>query len=1289
MSREKDPIARGLEAAYGKRSVLDLLAEKTGLDTRISVAPDVSSPMLKPLALGASASAGKYQLQGEIARGGVGTVLKGYDTHLGRDVALKLLHEGYVNDPELLQRFVEEAQIGGQLQHPGIVPVYDLGMQEGRPFFSMKLVKGRTLAALLEEREHPGAQRRRFLAIFEQVCLTMSYAHARGVIHRDLKPANVMVGAFGEVQVVDWGMGKVLGRTDGPDEARANLSVIATVRSEKEGSQSVVGSVMGTPSYMPPEQALGDVDRMNERSDVFSLGAVLCRILTGAPPYVGHNLIDMAARADLDACHQRLDACDADEDLKQLVRQCLSPAPQARPKDASVLAEHIGGHLAAVEGRTKQAQVAAAEQRVKAHAARRAQKLTLGLAASVLLAVALGGGGLWWLEKTRAARVAEAGRAVGEALADARVAYGRARHSTKMERWHAALAAAKQAQSLAEANEVAHNLRDSAHNHLAEVTRGHVSAQKHAEQLANEERTLAKLEAIPIPPEGDYFAMSKAESRRRDQAYRRVLGEPDALDLPDLSQPERWAAALDDWAFADYVLEGTKRKQLLDLANTIDPDPRRMELRGLLVTKRFITADLRRLADKAQELAPMTAITLAALLASRWEHRLAVTVLHDVHERHLDHYLVALRLSDNAGMSRQPKVQLRFGSIAAALRPDSSSAWFLQGRALFELRRYKEAEACHRRAITYDPESAGAHHNLAHALEHLGRYEEALASLREAARLNPDDAGTHTCLGTAFHRLDRHTEGSQAWLASKQILERTREKALTVAQQAIHREPESAQAHASLGDALSNAGRAKEALESYRKAVGLDPNNAWYEISVGATLAGLKRVDEAVPHFRKALGLDPNHARALVSLANCYLTQGSHKEALKYLSNAVKVRPRDTRLQQALGNHLVRMGRLDDALATYLGALRQDPKLGWVRQAVATVLWQQGKREEAVEVLRETVRHMPRFAAARSSLAFFLKELGRPDEAIQTCREGLALIPDIQLLLTLGRIYFLQKKHDDAMAAWRKAIQINPETYMAHHNLGRALIRKGADAEADKHLKEAVRLAPEEAWAQYNLGWRLNQVHRYELAVVAYRKAIELNPQMAQAHCNLGSALRRLGRYREALPHYIKGHEVGSKQPGWKHPSGKWVESARKRAEREPRLEGILALEIDPRDGKEADYAVTLGYRRKEYAQVVALVRALRVDEYSAKYRNYVRYNGACSAALVSANEELSAERRAELRALALKWLRAELATSPTRKRLEHWLKDKDFKSVRDVEPLPAGFESFWREVRKALETAK
>jgi serine/threonine-protein kinase len=342
---------------------------------------------------------GRYELHEEIGRGGMGCILRGHDPELGRDLAVKVLLDQHQNNPGLIRHFVKEAQIGGQLQHPGLVPVHDLGqLPDGRPYFAMKLVCGRTLAALLAKRPDPQHDRPHFLSIFLQVCQAVAFAHSRGVIHRDLKPSNVMVGEFGEVQVVDWGLAKVLGSNG--DQADPSVTIRATMAGETQP-----GTVVGTPAYLAPEQASGAVDRLDTRADVFGLGAMLCEILTGLPPYAGADhlqTVRRASRADLADAFARLDRCGADADLIRLARRCLATRAEDRPRDAGKLAAELTGYLESVEARLRQAQLAQAEARARAEEERKRRRLTLGLAASVLLTVVVAGGGWLWIVHERA-----------------------------------------------------------------------------------------------------------------------------------------------------------------------------------------------------------------------------------------------------------------------------------------------------------------------------------------------------------------------------------------------------------------------------------------------------------------------------------------------------------------------------------------------------------------------------------------------------------------------------------------------------------------------------------------------------------------------------------------------------------------------------------------------------------------------------------------------------------------------------------------------------------------------
>jgi serine/threonine protein kinase len=302
----------------------------------------------------------------------MGVILKGRDPDLGRDMAFKVLKTEHVGKPAAEQRFVEEAQVGGQLQHPGILPVYDIGrFADGRPFFAMKFVKGDTLAQKLAERPDPAADRGRFLQIFLKVCETVAYAHSSGVIHRDIKPSNIMVAKYGEVLVMDWGLAKVLPRGGVADEAKGpqasrererpekyEPTVIHTARVGSIGSETPAGSVLGTPAFMPPEQAGGEIDKLDERADVFGLAAVLCVILTGEPPYVAGDADAvrlLAVRGELDDAFRRLNASDGDAELIGLCKRCLSAEPADRPRHAGEVKDAVAEYLAGVEDRAHRA----------------------------------------------------------------------------------------------------------------------------------------------------------------------------------------------------------------------------------------------------------------------------------------------------------------------------------------------------------------------------------------------------------------------------------------------------------------------------------------------------------------------------------------------------------------------------------------------------------------------------------------------------------------------------------------------------------------------------------------------------------------------------------------------------------------------------------------------------------------------------------------------------------------------------------------------------------------------
>lgn len=1120
-------------------------------------------------ALPAGDPGSRYQLHGEIARGGMGSILKGRDTDLGRDLAIKVLLDSHKDKPEVIQRFVEEAQISGQLQHPGIVPVYDLGQfSDERPFFTMKLVKGQTLAAILEARKQLGDDRAKLLGIFEQVCQTMAYAHSRGVIHRDLKPANIMVGAFGEVQVMDWGLAKVLAAGGVADEkksheSRAAVSVIRTVRTVGSetpcsvGSDTVMGAVLGTPGYMSPEQARGDVDLIDERADVFGLGAILCQILTGSPPFTGKGPEAMrkTQTSSLDDVHQRLEECGEDAALIAIAKHCLAAEPWDRPRNAGLLATELSQYFESVADRLHQAELDRLEAATRAAEQQKRRRVLLALAASVLVTCGVAGGSWLWTQQ----QLAEADRVKAQRDADlAQARTDKAIHEAELAEFRAIAAEELSRRQRQEADDRA-KLAQQIHSALAEAQRLRTQAEAAVEadeaalvpaleasrraeallatgpadaELANQVRALVveldeqhKGRSLLAAANQARLASSDAENDQNHELSRKALetvftdyGFPAAETDP--AAFGRWIrqhppavrdgliAALDYWK----LIGGQPADWITSALTAADDDPWRARLRQARSNQRTALIELAK--DPRAIEQPSSAVQLAKSLmaATPAAAEESVALLRRAHQRHPDDFWINYWLADElrSTVVNRPSESVSYAMIAVSLAPKSRFAHCALGKSLRDQGKYLEAIAAYRTALAIDPNHTSSHHNLAVALGNQGRsgeaygeYELVIAAYKKGIELNPKSSVTHYNLGQVLRLQGRLDEAVAAYRTTVQL------------------NPKYTLAHSQLGFTLERQSKLGEAVVAYRAAVQLQPQVAGRQSALAAALEKLGRLNEAADAYRAAARLEPNSGFRHSDLGNVLMNQGKVDDAIAALRTAIRLDPRRAISYSNLGLALAKKGTLTDAVDMHRTAIRLDPKRAVSHANLASALISQGKLDEAVSAQRAVIELEPARAANYRSLAQTLERQGKLDDAVAAFRTAIKLEPNTGIGHTsLGHVLARQGKLAEALEEHRTAMTLEPQFASRHSHLGDALASLGKLDDAIEEYRKAIALDPKHAVSYRGLGTALDKQGKLDEAGAAYQRAAELDPKQALLQYRLGQELRAQGKLNEAIEAY-------------------------------------------------------------------------------------------------------------------------------------------------------------------------
>ncbi len=1010
---------------------------------------------------GCAYRAGRYLLQEELGRGGMATVWQALDPDLDRSLAVKLMHpDGDV------RRFLEEAQITGQLQHPGIPPVHELGkLPDGQPFLAMKLIRGQTLARLLDQRPSPSHDLPRFLAVFEQVCQAVAYAHSKGVIHRDLKPANIMVGAFGEVQVMDWGLAKRVQKVQAlPVDGTAAVapSGFCVVHS----GLTQAGSVLGTPAYMSPEQARGETDNLDPRCDVFALGVILAEVLTGPLPHPGSESAVVMLRSlglDVTALRGELEASGADEELVRLALTCLSNDPERRPADAGAVARAVDAHLAGVRERLRQAELDRARVEVRSQEECKRRRLTLGLAAAVVLLVAGAGAAAWWNERENSRRQAEAQeqalRQRERARLQVKALIEQGLRLRERALWRQALEALDEASRLIEADGAGEQGRE-------------------VEQVRQGVRLLAELDRIR--QDAGLVVASGLNERQTIRHYEKALRgagidvQGGALDevvtaVRRSPVPAGVVAALDDWARIEPAAD--RQARLWRVTSAVTGEVWREHLAGAMgsnekgATRRAIEA------ARGKVQSPHALACLGPMLEALGGEGLAW--LRDGCLAHPgDFWLNFMTANVLYWRLRRPEQAAAYYRAALSARPDSVAALSNLGRTLQEHGDLAGALAAVRRALVLDPKLAETHCNLGSILFLQGDLAGALAAFDQALTLEPRLAGAHTNRGLVLKArgdlagaLAAHDRAialepkmARAHNHRGQVLRARGDLAgaLLSLRRAVELDERDGTAWGNLGGVLHSLGDLEGAEAAARKAVDRSPHQPGWLVNLGNALSAQGKTAEALAVYRRVLGRWPQLAQARLALALALLEQDEFAEASRELEAGLAALPAGHPLHRVMAPHraeLRKLLRLEERLPELLAGKEQP-----------------AGPEEALELARCLARRRPVEALRRYAEVF----RARPDLAGRlakkyrfraACTAARAPAPGDERERAKWQALALTWLRQD-LAAWEKCVNVAParpallQTLSAwRHAPELAPLREG------KGLDETQRRAWGELWA--------------------------------------------------------------------------------------------------------------------------------------------------------------------------------------------------------------------------------
>jgi serine/threonine protein kinase/Flp pilus assembly protein TadD len=988
---------------------------------------------------------GDFRIVREIGRGGMGVVYEAEQISLNRRVALKVLPFAAALDAKQLQRFKNEAQAAGCLQHQNIVPVYGIGCERAVHFYAMQFIEGQTLAQVIEQlrqkepvmrsplsversatqpeqaratehglrtTDHAVAalsteRSARGQAFFRtvaqlgmQAAAALAHAHQLGVVHRDIKPANLLVDVRGNLWITDFGL----------------------AHCQNHAGLTMTGDLVGTLRYMSPEQALANRGLVDHRTDIYSLGMTLYELLTFRPAVPGNDRQELLRRIAFEEplAPRRLNKSIPAE-LETIVLKAIEKRPPDRFASAQQLADDLEHFLKDEPIRAKRP---TPWQRLKKWS-RRHKPLVWSAAAFATLSLLLLAANGAWLKERWATLEGKVNEAIEEAQRQQREGH-----------WPEALATARHAEQLLAEGRSNAELQQRLHELLADLS-----------MIAEVQGIRLRVTAVT----DDHFNTEQADPDYA-HAFREYGIDVETLGVEEAAEqlrPRRiaveLAAALDDWASIRKDTRGSRDpswKNLLGVARAADPDVMRDRVRDAL--QRLDRKALAEVAasDQSAALPVPTLLLLGSALQSTGAVDKAVTLLRDAQGRHPGDFWINQNLAVYLRQRPSPDWHevLRFRSAALAARPQSPGAHFNVASTLNSTGAWQEACAAYRQAILLKPDYGMAHFQLGYVLKKNGQAGEAItawsqacAAYREAIQRKPDHAEAYFWLGRSCQLIAQTDEASAADSGSPRRHWGSVDEAIVAYREAIRLKPDFDRAYCDLGIALSSKGQVDEAIAVLNKAIGLKGEFAGGAYSnLCAVFYSKGQLDEAIAAGKEGVRLAPRSADVHYNLGNALQRKGELDAAITALKEAIRLEPDHAKAQYTLGKAFLRKGQLDAAITASNSAVRLDAKNADAYLNLGVALDQQGKTAPAIDAYNAAIRIQPNHGKAHYNL---------------------------------GGVFLRKEQLDEAIAAYRKAVKLMPDFPEAHCNLGLVLLRHGDFTEALASLERGHNLGSK------NKGW--------------------------------------------------------------------------------------------------------------------------------------------------------------------------------------------------------------------------